>query len=71
MKSNESLPNKNNMDGTLMKALHGNLHLLSKQNYEKLKAYYANGTLSLEDRNSLLNEITARKDMSRVHPLLD
>jgi len=59
------------MDGLLMRTLHGNLHLLSPQNYEKLKSYYATGILSLEDRNSLLNEITARKDMSRVHPLLD
>ena len=62
---------KNNMDGTLMRALHGNLHLLSERNLEKLKNYYATGTLSLEDRNSLLNEITAAKDMLRVHPLLD
>ena len=54
-----------------MRTLHGNLHLLSPENYEKLKNYYETGTLSSEDRNSLLNEITARKDMSRVHPLLD
>ena len=59
------------MDGRLMKALHGNLHLLSAKSYEKLKSYYAGGTLSSEDQNSLLNEITAAKDMLRVHPLLD
>ena len=59
------------MDGRLIRALHGNLHRLSEKNYEKLKRYYAGDTLSLEDQNSLLNEITAVKDMSRVHPLLD
>jgi hypothetical protein len=59
------------MDGLLMRTLHGNLHLLSDKNLEKLKSYYETGTLSSEDRDSLLNEITARKDMSRVHPLLD
>ena len=59
------------MDGRLIRALHGNLHRLSDKSYEKLKRYYAGDTLSLEDQNSLLNEITAAKDMSRVHPLLD
>jgi hypothetical protein len=71
MKYNKSSLDKNYMDGHLMKYLHGNLHLLSKENFEKLKSYYEGNTLTLEDRNSLLNEITARKDMSRVHPLLD
>ena len=45
--------------------------MLSPKNSEILKSYYENGILSLEDQNSLLNEITAAKDMSRVHPLLD
>ena len=71
MMSNNSSQDKSYMDGTLMRTLHGNLHLLSKENYEKLKMYFEYGTLSLEDRNSLLNEITYRKDMLRMHPLLD
>jgi hypothetical protein len=71
MTYNESLPDKNYMDGRLMRLLHGNLHRLSAKNFEKLKRYYEGGTLSLEDQNSLLNEITAHRDMSRVHPLLD
>ena len=48
---------KNNMDGTLMKALHGNLHLLSEKNLEKLKNYYATGTLSLRG-----SEFTPKRD---------
>jgi hypothetical protein len=54
-----------------MRMLQLPLPRLSDKNYEKLKMYYAGGTLSLEDQNSLLSEITAAKDMSRVHPLLD
>ena len=71
MTYNESSQDKNYMDGRLMRALHGNLHLLSSESFEKLKSFYDGGTLSLEDQNSLLNEITAAKDMLRVHPLLD
>ena len=59
------------MDGRLTKALHGNLHLLSPKSYERLKRHYAGDTLTLQEQNSFLNEITARKDMLRVHPLLD
>jgi hemolysin activation/secretion protein len=59
------------MDGDLTRKLHGNLHLLSPESYERLKSHYAGNTLSSQEMNSLRNEITARLDMSRVHPLLD
>ncbi len=59
------------MDGDLMKLLHGNLHLLSSESYERLKKHYEGDTLTSQEQNSLRNEITARKDMLRVHPLLD
>ena len=54
-----------------MKLLHGNLHLLSHKSFERLKRHYDGDTLTLQEQNSLRNEITARKDMRRVHPLLD
>ena len=59
------------MDGRLTQMLHGNLHLLSAKSYERLKRHYEGDTLTWTEELSLLNEITARKDMSRVHPLLD
>jgi hypothetical protein len=59
------------MDGDLTKLLHGSLHLLSDRSFKRLKSHYAGNTLTLKEQNSLRNEITARKDMSRVHPLLD
>jgi hypothetical protein len=57
------------MDGILMKELHGNLNLLSDESMKTLLNYYASGTLSLEDRNLLLNEITKRRDTSKDVPL--
>ena len=59
------------MDGRLIRMLHGSLHLLSAKSYERLKQHYEGNTLTLQEQNSLLNEITAAKDMLRVHPLLD
>ena len=59
------------MAGDLMKMLHGSLHLLSQESYARLKSHYAGNTLTSQEQNSLLNEITAAKDMLRVHPLLD
>ena len=59
------------MDGTLTQMLHGNLHLLSETSYERLKKHYEGDTLTSQEQSSLLAEITARKDMLRVHPLLD
>jgi hypothetical protein len=49
------------MDGTLMSELHGNLHLLSELNLRLLIHYFENGTLSSQDRDLLLNEITKAK----------
>jgi hypothetical protein len=59
------------MDGDLMSKLHGNLHLLSDKSFKKLKSHFAGNMLSSREQNSLRNEITARLDMLRVHPLLD
>ena len=59
------------MVGDLTKLLHGNLHRLSDKNFQILKKHYAGDTLTFEEENSLRNEITAHRDMSRVHPLLD
>ena len=59
------------MDGRLTQMLHGSLHLLCEKSYERLKEHYGGNTLTLREQTLLLNEITARKDMSRVHPLLD
>ena len=53
------------MDGILTQRLHGNLHLLSEQNLKKLINYYATGTLTSSDRNSLLKEITKHLDTSK------
>ena len=66
------LTTRTTMDGRLMRERCMATCIVSREkNLEKLKNYYATDTLSLEDQNSLLNEITAAKDMSRVHPLLD
>ena len=59
------------MDGDLMKLLHGNLNRLSDKSFETLKRYYGGNILSLQEQSSLRNEITAAKDMLRVHHLLD
>lgn len=59
------------MDGDLIRMLHGSLHLLSQESYERLRSHYEGNTLTSQEQNSLRNEITARKDMLRVHPLLD
>ena len=54
------------MDGILMNELHGNLHQLSELNLKTLIHYYESGTLSSQDRDSLLNEITKAKATSQV-----
>ena len=59
------------MVGDLTKLLHGNLHRLSDKNFQILKKHYEGNTLTLEEENSLRNEITAHRDMSKAHPLLD
>ena len=53
------------MDGTLMKKLHGTLNLLSEENIKRLRSYYENGTLTLEDRNFVLNDLINEQDMLR------
>jgi hypothetical protein len=59
------------MDGILTNELHGNLNLLSELSMKRLLRYYETGSLSLQDRNLLLKEITAAKDMSKGVHLLD
>ena len=59
------------MDGRLTRRLHGNLHRLSEQSFNRLKRHYEGDTLTSAEEILLLNEITAAMDMLRVHPLLD
>ena len=59
------------MDGTLMNALHGNLNLLSEESMNKLLGYFETGILTLQDRNSLLNELTGHGDTSKALKALD
>jgi F0F1-type ATP synthase delta subunit len=40
-----------------------NLNRLSEESWKKLLEYFENNTLSLQERCSLLNEITGHKDM--------
>ena len=49
-----------------MKLLHGNLHLLSKKNFEKLVTYFNSGTLSSKDLSLLLLDLTRQEDMSKA-----
>ena len=55
------------MDGTLTKKLHGNLNQLSEESMRTLLNYYAKGTLTLEDRNFVLNELIGEQDMLKEH----
>jgi hypothetical protein len=71
MTQHESSKTKNYMDGTLMSALHGNLSLLSDQNFDKLKNYFATAILLSQDRNLLLNEIMVQLDMLKEQPSPD
>lgn len=59
------------MDGNLMNALHGNLATLSDESFEKLRNYFAKGTLSLRDQYSLLSEIIGPQAMSLVLKVSD
>ncbi len=51
------------MDGILMNELHGNLNRLSEESWKQLLNYFENNTLTVQERCSLLNEITGHKDM--------
>ena len=51
------------MDGTLMNEERKNLSQLSEESWKTLLEYFENNTLTLQERCSLLNEITGHKDM--------
>ena len=51
------------MDGTLMNKELKNLHKLSDESWKTLLEYFENNTLTVQERCSLLNEITGHKDM--------
>ena len=51
------------MDGTLMNKELKNLNKLSDESWKTLLDYFENNTLSVQERCSLLNEITGHKDM--------
>ena len=53
------------MDGILMNKKLSNLSHLSDERWKKLKQYFADNSLSLQDRCSLLNEITQHKDTEK------
>jgi hypothetical protein len=49
------------MDGHLMNQKLSNLSHISEERWKKLLEYFENNSLSLEERCSLLNEITLHK----------
>ena len=51
------------MDGILMNKELKNLNKLSEESWKTLLEYFENNTLTLQERCSLLNEITGHKDM--------
>ena len=50
------------MDGTLMNEELKNLSQLSEESWKTLLEYFENNTLTVQERCSLLNEITHGKD---------
>ena len=54
------------MDGTLMNEELKNLNQLSEESWKKLLSYFENNSFTLQERCSLLNEITHAKDMSKA-----
>ena len=52
------------MDGTLMKLLHGNLHLLSEKSFMTLVKVFEGYTLTLKEQNLLLNDLIKHKATS-------
>ena len=54
------------MDGDLMKALHGNLNVLSEESWKALLKYFGTGTLSSQGASLLRSDLIERKDMCRV-----
>jgi len=55
------------MDGTLMNELHGNLNKLSDESMKTLLNYYSSATLTLEDRNFVLNDLIGEQDILKEH----
>tara|TARA_X000000368_G_scaffold227413_1_gene179542 strand:+ start:2365 stop:2544 length:180 start_codon:yes stop_codon:yes gene_type:complete len=53
------------MDGHLMNKRLSNLSHLSEERWKQLLQYFGENSLSLEERCSLLNEITLHKDINR------
>ena len=51
------------MDGTLMNKELKNLNRLSEESWKKLMKYFEDNSLTLQERCSLLNEITGHKDI--------
>ena len=51
------------MDGTLMNKELKNLNKLSDESWKTLLEYFESNTLTVQERCSLLNEITGHKDM--------
>ena len=54
------------MDGSLMKALHGNLNSISEPSFALLLKYFKTGSLTSQETSSLQNEITGLKDTWKV-----
>ena len=52
------------MDGTLMKLLHGNLHLLSEKNFMLLVRHYEGYTLTSLEQSSLLSDLIKHRATS-------
>ena len=59
------------MDGTLMNQKLENLNQLSEESWNQLLEYFENNTLTVQERCSLLNEITGHKVISKEHSYKD
>ena len=67
----QSSPDKNYMDGDLMRALHGNLNVLSEKSWKVLLEYFGTGTLSSQGASLLRSDLIEHKAMCRVPHSLD
>jgi hypothetical protein len=59
------------MDGTLMNQKLSNLSHISEERWKTLLKYFEDNSLSLEEKCSLLNEITHPPDTSKEQTLKD
>jgi len=64
-------PVKSDMDGDLMKALHGNLNVLSEESWNVLLKYFGTGILSSQGQSLLRKDLIEHKAMCRVPHSLD